>query len=222
MVAESPCPWVQPLLHPATSLLLWVLALILAMNLSFPALAVAALGTSILALFIAPQQFSRLLKRSRWLLLSIVLLFSLMTPGLALFALPGLLAPTIEGLRLAFDQVSRLIVAIALLGLLLARVPQKDLIAGMRQLLMILRLPRLNADLAALRLALTLQKMEQGETAPDQQQWLTHASRNAIVDGSASSISLPVYPVGRIDKIIIGIALIGTVVAVVATAIGPG
>lgn len=198
------------------------MALILAMNLSFPALAIAALGTSVLALFIAPQQFSRLLKRSRWLLLSIVLLFSFMTPGLALFALPGLLAPTIEGLRLAFDQVSRLIVAIALLGLLLARVPQKDLIAGMRQLLMVLRLPRLDADLAALRLALTLQRMEQGETSPDQQHWLTHTSRNAIIEGSASSISLPIYPVGRIDKIIIGVALIGAVVAVVATVIGPG
>ena len=83
--------------HPATLLLAWagfvlvlpLLSLLVLGWLMFPAL----LGAFVLA----RQRTFRLLRRARWLLLSLAVLFAFATPGLAVPGLPAGLGMTQDG-----------------------------------------------------------------------------------------------------------------------------
>lgn len=60
-----------------------------------------------------------LLKRTRWLIVSLVLLFALATPGVYLLPMFGSLGPTEEGLRLGLEHFMRLLFVLASLAVLL-------------------------------------------------------------------------------------------------------
>lgn len=205
----------QPL-SPATLLALWMLVVLLAMNFASPYGIYLSVIVAIVANTYAPSHFHRLLKRSRWLLLSVTLIFIFMTPGVALVSIAGVPAPSADGLRAAIDQFARLVLALAMLALLLSQMDLNELIAGLRQLLMVLHLPGFDHDRAALRLSLTLCRLEQGHQRTKPQYWQSRFEINADIGNAPRSISLRVYPFGTLDKLIIAIALISFVIIVVA------
>ena len=208
-------------LNPATLLAVWMLVLLLAMNLTLPYGVYAAVIAAIVANTYAPMHFHRLLKRSRWLLLSVALIFLVMTPGVALVSIAGVSAPSADGLRAAIDQIGRLVLALAMLALLLGQMDLNELVAGLRQLLIVLHLPGIDPDRAALRLSLTLHRLEQGSQRTEPQRWQSRFDLDTGIEKLPESISLRVYPFGVLDKLVIAITLIVFITVVVAAQFQP-
>lgn len=133
-----------------------------------------------------------LLRRSRWLLLTMLVMFGWMTPGTPLPVIPG---ATQEGLLLAADNIARLFIALATLALLLKALDPPKLVVGMRSLLAPLVLLGFSRDRIAVRLALTLHEVE--------------ASRNGESgdpEKMASSLVLPSFGLGTIDFLLVGLS----------------
>ena len=144
-------------LHPAALMGVWILlALVLP--------GISPSGLSLLAFILLPplllgKQRAGLwlmLRRNRVLLLSILLLHALMTPGEVLFSLwPGL-EVTLEGALAGGQQAARLVLLLAALVWLLGTLSPTQLLAGLLRLLWPLRKLGLNCQPLALRLSLTL------------------------------------------------------------------
>ncbi len=147
--------------HPATKILLW---------LGF-ALAVQGSGTALLgllsvvavALLLAGRNPEALLmvRRARWLLLSLLLVYSFATPGDALFPVLGTFSPSFQGMHGGAIQAWRLLLLLLALGLLMRSCPRESLLSGLYVLLQPFRAVGLDADRVAVRLWLTLQYAEQ-------------------------------------------------------------
>jgi len=75
----------------------------------------------------SPATLARMLKRLRWLLLAIFLVYGWWTPGISLWPAAGALSPTIEGLYLGMLRVLALIAIIAAVHLLLQSTPREAL-----------------------------------------------------------------------------------------------
>jgi hypothetical protein len=75
--------------------------------------------------------FVRLLKRSRWLLMSLGLLYAWTVNGAWIWPALGGLSPTLEGLAVGGERVVRLMLLLAALALLLHRLSSGDLVYGL-------------------------------------------------------------------------------------------
>ena len=107
------------------------------------------------------KSFLRMLRRLRWLLLSLLLIFAFNTPGEYLQPWPFDLAPTYEGVQAGLLQSARLCMMLAGLSLLLVTTSREQLMAGFFLLLYPLRYIKLNPERFAARLWLTLHYVEQ-------------------------------------------------------------
>jgi energy-coupling factor transport system permease protein len=105
-----------------------------------------------------------LTRRSRWLLLAMLLMFGWLTPGTPLPVIPG---ASQEGLLLAADNLERLLIALATVALTLKALSPPELVSGMRTLLAPLPLLKLSRDRIAVRLALTMQEVEASRSGGD-------------------------------------------------------
>jgi energy-coupling factor transport system permease protein len=147
---------------PASLILLWLTLIVAAGVRNGLPLVLSGLALVVLAFVVAPMHLHRLLRRSRWLLLTLFMLFSWMTPGTPLGSVPGM---SVEGLQLAAEHVIRLLLALAALALILQVLSPVELVAGMRSLLAPLALFGLSRDRIAVRLALTLEEVERARGA---------------------------------------------------------
>lgn len=144
-------------LHPASLILLGFCFLIAGSTRSGLGLWVIALGSAGFALSRAQWHFLIILRRSRWLLLTMLVLFGWMTPGTSI---PGLPMATQEGLVLAAEHVARLLLAIAAVAVLLTGLSAAELVSGLRTLLAPLAPLGGFRDRLAVRLMLTLEAVE--------------------------------------------------------------
>ena len=143
--------------HPAALMGMWIL-----LALFLPGMSVSALG--ILALLLLPvlllgrQRVGLwyMLRRNRILLLSILLLHALMTPGQVLWSAWSTLEVTLEGVRAGGVQASRLLLLLAALVCLLGNLSPPQLLAGLLRLLRPWQKLGLDCQTLALRLSLTL------------------------------------------------------------------
>lgn len=145
-------------------LLSWMVALLLLIALPWKSLIAVCVGISLLAVSIAPAVFRRLLRRSRWLLLAVLLLFGWMTPGMPVPWLPG---ATLDGLQQAMEQFSRLVISIAMVAMLLSRLDTVSLLTACHGLLHPLRLFGIDVDRLVLRLALTLHQLDKQDSSTE-------------------------------------------------------
>ena len=122
-------------LHPATLLLAWGGLLVLLQTLSVTGLAWAALLLLPVSLLVAQRRMLMMLRRARWLLLSIAVLFTLATPGERLPGATGELGVTYDGLLMAAEHVLRLTLLLSTLAILHQRLGNDGLIAGLHWLL---------------------------------------------------------------------------------------
>jgi len=104
--------------------------------------------------------FILLVRRARWLLLSIALIYAYATPGEFVAGVPDALAPSYEGLRDGGIQALRLVAMLAALSVLLASSSRAQIMAGIYQLLRPLRCLGLPPERFAARLWLTLHYVE--------------------------------------------------------------
>lgn len=101
--------------HPASWLLIWVAFVLSVQGLPWPLLALLTVVVGVPVFWRSPQHSLLLLRRSRWIFLSIGILFVFFTPGEYLPGLAGTLGMSREGLVVAAEQVLRL--CLILLGL---------------------------------------------------------------------------------------------------------
>ncbi len=151
-------------LHPASLILLGLAFLIAGSTRSGLGLWVIALGSAGFALSRARWHFLIILRRSRWLLLTMLVLFGWMTPGTPS---PGLPMATQEGLVLAAEHVARLLLAIATVAVLLTRLSAAELVSGLRSLLAPLAPLGGFRNRLAVRLMLTLEAVESARHGDD-------------------------------------------------------
>jgi energy-coupling factor transporter transmembrane protein EcfT len=180
--------------HPSSLILLGGAALLAIASREGIALYLGCSGLVLAALIAAPSDLRLLLRRSRWLLLTMLAMFGWMTPGTPLPEIPG---ASQEGLLLAADNIARLFIALATLALLLRTLDPPKLVVGMRSLLAPLALFGFSRDRIAVRLALTLHEVE--------------ASRNGESgepEKMASSLVLPGFGLGAIDIFLGGLSCV--------------
>ena len=146
-------------LHPASRLVCWVMLVIAAQCLSGPALALVLLAMTAFG-GATRRRWLQLLRRTRWLLLSLLVILGWSVAGEPLWNVPGLPSPSIEGLADGVTQFGRLSLVLALVAALMAAMPANQLMAGGLALLAPLRRFGLDVDRAVVRLALVLHYVE--------------------------------------------------------------
>ena len=153
--------------HPATLLAGWGLFVLLVQQLPVAGLGALATVVLLMALRRAPARTRSLLRRARWLLLSIVLLFAFSTPGRPLAA-----GVTVEGLELAGEHGLRLVLLLASLAIVHELVGNGGLLAGLHLILAPLASWRRLRERIVTRLLLVLDYVENGPGPGGWRAWL--------------------------------------------------
>lgn len=163
--------------HPAVQILLWLSLAVLVQRLTLLLLVIFSLLLLVLALRLCAKQLLKLFRRTRWIMLSLLIIYAYSTPGTALIAAWGVYAPTLEGLTGGALQLLRLLAMLASLAILLSLLSRTQFIGGIYTLAYPLRWIGIDRERAAVRLALTLQYAEStmGETAADWRGAIRHA-----------------------------------------------
>jgi energy-coupling factor transport system permease protein len=147
-------------LHPTIAILaIVVLTLALAPG-SWAVLGLCALGLALLQLRLSPGQVPSLyqgLRRLRWLLISLIVVYAGFTPGPALLPSLGPASPSLPGLVEGLLRAANLVVILAAVQLMLAVNPRERLVEAVYWLLRPLRRLGVPAERFALRLVLTLE-----------------------------------------------------------------
>ena len=147
-------------LHPATQILIWCM-LVAVMQFMMPGRLLMVGGLVMLFAFVLSRhKFIQLVRRTRWIMISLWLIYAYTTPGEALSDQMGVFSPTREGLLDGGLQLTRLLVALAGLAILLDRLHRQQLMAGLYALFAPLEWLGLSRERLAVRLALTLHYAE--------------------------------------------------------------
>ncbi len=121
--------------HPATLLVTWIGFALILPAASSGLLAGLLIVSLLLAAAFAPVRTLRLIRRSRWLLLSIGVLFLFFSPGEYLPGFAGRIGLTYEGIGHSAEQLARLLAILVSLALLHERIGTQGLLAGLYVLL---------------------------------------------------------------------------------------
>lgn len=148
------------MLHPATRLVVWIALVAFSQLARGPALGGFGLVVMVLAGWFARRRAWRLLRRSRFLVLVLVVLFGCFTPGEAVMSALAGLAPTREGLALALLHGLRLVLVVLLVALLLETTGEHALVAGLITLASPLAGLGLSVERLAVRVLLVLRYVE--------------------------------------------------------------
>jgi energy-coupling factor transport system permease protein len=155
--------------HPAIQILIWITLSITAQALSAPGLLLMAVALFFVAAKLDSRQLFSLIRRTRWILLSLLLVYAYSTPGTAVVTELGRYSPTLEGLSDGLMQLGRLLAMLSGLAILLSLLTQAQFISGIYALAYPLNWFGGSRERIAVRLALTLQYAEPAmrDTAAD-------------------------------------------------------
>ena len=193
--------------HPAAQILTWCL-LVASMQVLPLGILLTPAGLVLLCAFvISRHKFTQLLRRTRWIMLSLLLIYAYSTPGQALSDALGMFSPSREGLADGVLQLARLLAALAGLAILLERLHRQQLIAGLYTLFAPLQWLGLSRERLAVRLALTLHYAEvvmlRAQTWQD-----TLRSLFEPHGEMTRQIELPLYRFGIGDVLLLSCALL--------------
>ncbi len=146
--------------HPTVLILLWVCLVITIQSLQATKLVLAGLPLLAVAYALSATCLIILLRRTRWIMLSMLLIYAYATPRVAVWASLAQFSPTHEGLTNGLLQLCRLAFTLASLAILLNLLSRQQLISGLSVLTYPLRYVGLSRERLAVRLALTLQYAE--------------------------------------------------------------
>ncbi len=197
------------LIHPATKILLWLGAALAVQGLDLVPLALVAVSLTmilVVARGLALALALPMLRRARWLLLALVLIYACATPGLPLLPLLGVISPSFEGLHGGILQAGRLVVLLLGLSLLLWSSPRENLLSGIYVLLRPFRPMGLDPERVAVRLWLTLH-YAQGQSRQKIQDW-----RNELLaaldpaPAMATEVKLELFAFSWRDTLVLALA----------------
>lgn len=148
------------MMHPAVQVYIWVCLALLTQILNGQLLMLIAGLAILLSIRICALRFLILLRRTRWILLSVLLIYSYTSPGDALWPQLGAFSPIADGVADGMLQLLRLVTVLAGLSVLLTLLSQTQLIAGIYILSGPVTFLGFSRDRVAVRLALTLRYAE--------------------------------------------------------------
>lgn len=142
--------------HPAAQIMIWICLTVLAQGLH--GVALPALGVSVLALslVICATRLFTLLRRTRWILFSLLLIYGFVTQGHPCWSQLGVFSPSCEGMMDGMLQLMRLLILLAGLAILFTMLSTTQLISGIYTLTYPLRYLGMSRERIAVRIALTL------------------------------------------------------------------
>jgi energy-coupling factor transport system permease protein len=194
--------------HPAAQILAWCLLVAAMQFLRLEYLLAAAGFVLLFALLLSARKLMQLLRRTRWIVLSLLLIYAYSTPGQPLLDTFGIFSPSIEGLGDGVLQLTRLLSALAGLAILLDRLHRQQLVAGLYTLLAPFQLIGVSRERVAVRLALTLHYAEIAMLRE------THTWRDNLHslfephDEISKHMELTLYRFGIGDGLLVGFALL--------------
>lgn len=147
-------------IHPAMQIMSWCAVAMLLQILAPSVLLVASVLILAGAISFARHRLVLVIRRTRWIILSLMLVYAYASPGQPVFQWLGVFSPSREGAADGALQLLRLVTALAALAVLLESVNRQKLIAGLYTLLAPLALAGVSRERLAVRLALTLQYAE--------------------------------------------------------------
>lgn len=142
--------------HPAAQITLWVFLTVLATALHGYGLLMLGAAVLGLAMWFCVARLFSLLRRMRWIAISLLVIYAYATPGTPCWALLGALSPVCEGVLDGLMQLTRLLTVLGGLSILLTALPSTRLIGGLYALAYPLRYVGVSRERIAVRLALTL------------------------------------------------------------------
>ncbi|MCF8197147.1 MAG: energy-coupling factor transporter transmembrane protein EcfT [Sulfuritalea sp.] len=134
-------------------------------------------------------------------MLTMLIMFGWFTPGTPLAILPG---ASLEGLLLVAASIARLVIALSAVAILLKSLSSAELVAGMRALLVPFALLGISRDSVAVRLALTLQEVE-NSTKPEKRE---DGTRPHSLNFPETSLSVSDVVTGAVVAILAGVAVL--------------
>lgn len=194
--------------NPAAQILAWCLLVAIMQMLQIGILLVATCFIFLWALLVSAHKFKQLLRRTRWIMLSLLLIYSFSTPGQPLWDALGMFSPSREGLNNGVLQLTRLLAALAGLAILLSHLHRQQLIAGLYTLLAPFQLIGLSRERVAVRLALTLHYAEVAMLRE------THTGQDNLGslfephDEISKQMELTLYRFGIHDGLLVGFVLL--------------
>jgi len=171
-------------------------------------LLVAAGLILLFALLVSSHKLMQLVRRTRWIMLSLLLIYAYTTPGQPLLDALGVLSPSREGLGDGALQLTRLLAALAGLAILLDRLHRHQLIAGLYTLFAPLQLIGVSRERVAVRLALTL---HYAEVAMLRESHTWQDSLRSLFephDGIGNQMDLTLYRFAISDALLLSFSLI--------------
>ena len=147
-------------LHPATQILIWSVLVAAMQLLPDKRMLIAGCMVLLVVFVLYRHKFIQLVRRTRWIMFSLWLIYAYSTPGQPLIDGLGVFSPGVEGLMDGGMQLMRLLVALAGLAILLSRLHRQQFIAGLYALFAPLQWMGLSRERLAVRLALTLHYAE--------------------------------------------------------------
>jgi energy-coupling factor transporter transmembrane protein EcfT len=189
--------------HPAVQILLWLCLALLAQNLHGAALLLLGGGMVALALALDATRLFTLLRRSRWIFLSLLLIYAYAMPDDPWFAQLGAFSPGRAGVLDGLVQMGRLIIMLSGLSVVLTLLTTAQLIAGLYSLLYPLRYLGVSRERIAVRLALTLRYAESAmlDSASDGLRSL--AQLNLPVQAMPDNVELHLAPLAVRDWLLL-------------------
>ena len=190
-------------IHPTIRLVLWVTVVLFVQALS---------GVRLLSLFVALpvvgrralKRSGRLIWRARWLLLSLVLVFSWGVAGTPLWNMG--FAPTHEGVTEGVTHLGRLVLVLVAVATFLEYMSVTELLAATHGLLKPFRRFGLDPDRGVIRLMLVLRAVE---TMPRPRDWRVLIEASDSCAGEHLEVSAQRF--GPIDYAIVSVMLITAV-----------
>lgn len=184
--------------HPATAVLLWLFFVVWMMD-KPPAVLLAMSGLMLLGFNgQVLKLFLRYLRRSRWLLLVLLLVHAYSLPGAPLLAHLALYSPSVIGVQSGLLQMWRLVLVLALLAILMARLTRESMLLGLYSIMRYVCFWGCSAQQVATRIGLTLTYADalMSEPVPLQQR-LQQLRQPLIV--SSSDVTLAQRPLDWLD-----------------------
>lgn len=198
-------------MHPFVKILFFILILLLMNFLSIQFVWLLCLSVCAFAAWLNFRNFLRLVKRMRWLFISIFFIYAFDTPGEYIREFPASFQPTFEGCSLGLLQIAKLLIAVASLSMLFSTSSKEHLISGLYMLFSPLKWLGFNVARFSARLLLTLDYVE--DLAVEKKIKFSfkllddiHVSSENLQDNKAIVLQQPHFKIA--DKLII-IAIFG-------------
>jgi len=143
-------------IHPAVQIYAWICLVLFVQLLHGFALMMLAVVLIVFSIRICPQRFYILLRRTRWILFSVLLIYAYAGSGDGIWPQLGAYSPVVGGVVDGFMQILRLLTVLAALSVLLSFLSQQQLISGLYSLSRPLSYFGLPRERVAVRLALCM------------------------------------------------------------------